>query len=171
MMESAGRVADGLLGHTLFSPRYIEEVALPALERGARVAGRDPGDIALVAMVLSSVGEDEEEARRDAAAMIAFYGSVKTYGKIFEVSGFGAEAERIREAFGRGDVEAMIAAVSEAMVDEFAVAGTADQVNDRLRRYDGLAEHVVLFPPSFKVAPERVEQNLAMLIERCGSAA
>ena len=168
MMESAGRVADGLVGHTLFSPRYIEEVALPAIERGARVAGRDPGDVALAAMVLTSVGDDEEQARRAAAAMIAFYGSVKTYAKIFEVSGFGTEVGRIREAFGRGDVEAMIAGVSEEMVDEFSAAGTSEQVNDRLRRYDGMAEHVVLFPPSFNLTPERVEENLAMLIERCG---
>jgi probable F420-dependent oxidoreductase len=171
MMESAGRVADGLIGHTLFSPKYIEDVALPAIDRGARVAGRDPGDVAFAAMVLSSVSDDEELARRDARAMIAFYGSVKTYGNIFEVSGFGPQAGQIREAFGRGDVEAMIAAVSEEMVDEFAVAGTPDDVRDRLRRYDNLAQHVVLFPPSFQITPERVAENLAMLIERCGPGA
>jgi hypothetical protein len=28
MIEAAGRVADGLLGHTLFSPRYVTEVVL-----------------------------------------------------------------------------------------------------------------------------------------------
>ena len=36
MIESAGRVADGLLGHTLFSPRYIEEVVRPALRARGR---------------------------------------------------------------------------------------------------------------------------------------
>src|SRR5439155_9234663 len=79
MMESAGRVADGLIGHTLFGPRYIEDVALPAVERGARKMGRDPGGVAFAAMVLTAASDDEEQARRDAAAMIAFYGSVKTY--------------------------------------------------------------------------------------------
>ncbi len=171
MMESAGRVADGLLGHTLFTPRYIEDVALPAIERGARTAGRDRADVGFTAMVLTSVSDDEEQARREAAAMIAFYGSVKTYARIFEVSGFAAQAEEIREAFRRGDVDAMIAAVSEEMVDEFSVAGTADHVNDRLRRYDAVADHVVLFPPSFRIEPEKVKENLAMLIERCGPSA
>ncbi len=168
MMESAGRVADGLIGHTLFSPRYIEDAALPAIERGALNTGRDPADVEFAAMVLASVSDDEEAARREAAAMIAFYGSVKSYANIFAVSGFAAEAEQIREAFGRGDVDAMVDLVSEDMVDEFAVAGTPAQVSARLRRYDGLADHVVLFPPSFKIEPERVAENLAMLIDTCG---
>jgi probable F420-dependent oxidoreductase len=168
MMESAGRVADGLIGHTLFSPRYIEDVALPAIERGAVKTGRDAADVEFAAMVLASVSDDEESARREAAAMIAFYGSVKTYANIFEMSGFGPEAERIREAFGLGDVDAMVDAVSEDMVDEFAVAGTPAQVSARLRRYDALADHVVLFPPSFRIEPERVAENLAMLIDTCG---
>jgi hypothetical protein len=57
------------------------------------------------------------------------------------------------------------------MVDAFAVAGKPDDVVAGLRRYDTLAQHVVLFPPSFNVAPERRRENLAMLIERCGPAA
>jgi probable F420-dependent oxidoreductase len=171
MIESAGRVADGLVGHTLFSTRYIEDVALPAIERGARTTGRDPRDVGFVAMVLCSISDDEVTARREAAAMIAFYGSVKTYGQIFDVSGFGAEAARIREAFGRGDVDAMTAAVSDEMVDAFAVAGRSGDVRARLQRYDALADHVVLFPPSFDVQPGRKAENLGLLIEHCSPGA
>jgi probable F420-dependent oxidoreductase len=167
MMETAGRVADGLVGHTLFSPRYIEEVAVPAVERGARIAGRDPSQIAFAAMVLCALSDDQETARREAAAMIAFYGSVKTYANIFDVSGFGAEARQIRDAFARRDIDAMTAAVSAEMVDTFAVAGRPADVRARLGRYDALAEHVVLFPPSFNVEPERRAENLALLVEHC----
>ena len=35
MLETAGRVADGVLGHTLFTRRYVEEVVRPAVARGA----------------------------------------------------------------------------------------------------------------------------------------
>lgn len=167
MIESAGRVADGLLGHTLFSPRYIEEVVRPAIERGARHAGRNPGDVALATYTLASAHEDEEQARREAAAMIAFYGSVKSYGNVFEVCGFGREAKAMQEAFAAQDVGAMVGAVSDAMIDEYAVAGTPAQVNEQLRRFDGVADSVVLSPPSFRVTPERVAENLAMLVEHC----
>jgi len=165
MIEAAGRVADGLLGHTLFSPRYIEEVVRPALERGARHAGREPREVALATYTLASASEDRAQARRDAAAMIAFYGSVKSYAAMFE--GFDAEAAAIREAFARGDAEAMVGAVTEAMVDELAVAGTPEEVGVGLRRYDGLVDEVVLSPPTFRVPPARVAANLATLIECC----
>jgi probable F420-dependent oxidoreductase len=169
MIETAGRVADGLLGHTLFSPRYLQEVAIPAVEKGAAHAERDRADIGITTFVLASASDDEEEARQDAAAMIAFYGSVKTYGKLFDVCGFAREAEAIREAFGRTDVDGMVAAVTDPMIDEFAVAGTPAQVNDKLRRFEGVADEVVLFPPSFRVSQERVAENLSILTGHCGA--
>ncbi|HMI72911.1 MAG TPA: LLM class flavin-dependent oxidoreductase, partial [Solirubrobacteraceae bacterium] len=167
MIESAGRVADGLLGHTLFSPRYIADVVRPAIERGAAHAGRDPGDVALATYTLASAHADRAQARREAAAMSAFYGSVKSYAGLFDACGFASEAEAVRAAFAAGDVEAMVGAVTEAMVDELAVAGTPDEVGEQLRRFDGVVDEVVLSPPTFRVAPERVAENLATLIEHC----
>src|SRR5919204_798076 len=41
MIEAAGRVGDGLVGHPLFTPEYVREVARPALARGAERAGRE----------------------------------------------------------------------------------------------------------------------------------
>ena len=103
--------------------------------------------------------------------MIAFYASVKSYSLLFEVCGFAREAASVREAFAHGDVDAMVAAVSEAMVDEFAVAGTPRQVVDGLRRYDGVVDHVVLSPPSFRTSAERVAENLAALTRCCATPA
>jgi probable F420-dependent oxidoreductase len=168
MIESAGRVADGLLGHTMFGPRYIEQVVRPALERGAAHAGRDPSEITLATYALAVADADEERARRDAAKMIAFYGSVKSYGALFEASGFGAEALAIQRAFAERDLKAMVGAVTDPMIDELACAGTPPQVRDKLRRYDGLVDEVALSPPSFQISPERAEEILTGLIEHCG---
>jgi probable F420-dependent oxidoreductase len=170
MIETAGRVADGLLGHTLFSPRYLQEVVRPALDRGALHAERDPGEVALATYTLAVAHEDEEQARREAAAMIAFYGSVRSYGNLFDVCGFASEAQAMQEAFRAQDVDAMVAAVSDAMIDEFAVAGTPRKVVDGLRRFDGVADRVVLSPPSFRITPERAEEILATLTEHCAPA-
>jgi probable F420-dependent oxidoreductase len=171
MIESAGRVADGLLGHTLFSPRYLGEVVRPALERGALHADRDPAGVGLATYVLAAAHDDEEQARREAAAMIAFYGSVRTYGNLFEHCGFGSEAQAIQAAFRARDLDAMVGAVSEAMIDEFAVAGTPAQVRDGLRRFDGIVDQIVLSPPSFRITPERAAQLLATLTEHCAPSA
>jgi hypothetical protein len=43
MTEVAGEVGDGLLVHGFSTERYLREVSLPALERGAAKAGQDAG--------------------------------------------------------------------------------------------------------------------------------
>lgn len=99
--------------------------------------------------------------------MIAFYGSVRSYGNLFGHCGFGSEAEAIQAAFRARDVDAMVGAVTEAMVDEFAVAGTPDQVRAGLRRFDGIADQIVLSPPSFRITQERAAELLAALTQHC----
>src|ERR671935_242369 len=46
MIEAAGAVADGLVGHPLFTPEYTREVVRPALARGAERTGRQAPPIA-----------------------------------------------------------------------------------------------------------------------------
>ena len=43
MTEVAGEVADGMLVHGFTTERYLREVTLPALERGAAKAGKTRG--------------------------------------------------------------------------------------------------------------------------------
>src|SRR5205823_351134 len=47
MVQAAGTVGDGLVGHPLFTPEYVRDVVRPALAKGAERAGRsDPVPIA-----------------------------------------------------------------------------------------------------------------------------
>jgi len=150
MVEAAGAVADGLVGHPLFTPRYVSEVVRPALARGAQRAGRaQPPPIA--GYLTCSVGEDRDGARRDAAAIIAFNSTVKTYRMTHQVSGFEREADAIRAAWSAGDFEGMAAAVSEEMIDAIALAGTAEEVRARFcERWEGVYERTLLWPPAFR---------------------
>ena len=150
MVEAAGAVADGLVGHPLFTPEYVHEVVRPALARGAERAGRDrPPPVA--GYLTCSVDEDSEAARRDAAAVIAFNSTVKTYRATHRVSGFEREAETIREAWSRGDFAGMAAAVTDEMIDAIALAGTPAEVRKRFAlRWDGVYERTLLWPPSFR---------------------
>jgi probable F420-dependent oxidoreductase len=142
MIEAAGKVADGLVGHPLFTPEYVSEVARPALN-GTPIAG----------YITTSVSEDRDQARRDAAAIIAFNSTVKTYRAVHRVSGFEAEAEAVREAWSRGDGDAMVAAVTDEMIDAIALAGTPEEVRSRFdERWDGVYERPLLWPPAFRGA-------------------
>jgi probable F420-dependent oxidoreductase len=155
MIEAAGAVADGLVGHPLFTPEYVGQVARPALAKGAERAGR--GDsVPIAGYVTCSVGEDRDDARRSAAAVIAFNSTVKTYDAVHRVSGFEREVEQVRSAWRAGDFGAMVEAISDEMVDTIALAGTADEVRSRYEeRWAGVYERTLLWPPAFK-GPEAV---------------
>jgi probable F420-dependent oxidoreductase len=145
MIEAAGAVADGLVGHPLFTPEYVSEVARPALARG--------GGVPIAGYITTSVSDDRDQARRDGAAIIAFNSTVKTYRAVHRVSGFEAEAEAVRDAWSRGDFAGMAAAVTDQMIDAIALAGTPDEVRARFEeRWDGVYERPLLWPPAFRGA-------------------
>jgi probable F420-dependent oxidoreductase len=150
MIEAAGAVSDGLVGHPLFTRRYVEEVVRPALAKGARRAGRDQ-KVPIAGYINCSVGEDREVARREAATLIAFNSTVSTYQSILRLHGFDENAAAIRTAWEKRDWEGMIGGVSDEMIDTIALAGTPDEVRERFESdWADLYETPLLWPPVFK---------------------
>lgn len=166
MIETAGRVADGFLGHPLFTRRYLDEVVRPSIEKGAAKTGRDANAVEICGVVITAVADDEEQARREVAAQLAFYCAPKTYAKVLEIGGFAEAGEAIRAAFTERDVEKMIAAVPAEMVDAMAVAGTPQQVRGKLAEIDraGVIDHVIVYPPSFQLSVRRCAELVASLV-------
>jgi probable F420-dependent oxidoreductase len=150
MIEAAGRVGDGLVGHPLFTPHYVREVARPALAKGAQHAGRDV-DVPIAGYLTCSVAEDRDAARQAARAVVAFNSTVKTYRVVHRLHGWEEHAERIREAWMAGDFGKAVEAVPDEMLDTIALAGTPDEVRERFaERWDGVYEHTLLWPPAFQ---------------------
>lgn len=149
MIQAAGRVGDGLVGHPLFTPEYVRDVARPALEAGVDHAGRDQ-HIPIAGYLTCSVSEDRDAARDAARATVAFNSTVKTYRIIHRHHGWEAHAERIREKWIGGDFAAAVKAVPDEMIDTITLAGTADEVRQRYtERWAGVYEHTLLWPPAF----------------------
>lgn len=143
MAETAGRAYDGVLGHPMTSPRYVAEVLRPAVERGARTAGRDPAEVDVTTNVILQVDEDREAARGQAAYQVAFYATTRTYAPVLALHGFDDRIGPLREAHARGDLEAM-ADIALPMVDTYAITGDADECRERLAAYEGLVDRVVV---------------------------
>lgn len=59
----------------------------------------------------------------------------------------------------------MFDAVTDDMIDVMGVAGTPKDVRDGLRRYEGVLDHIMLYPPSVGIALNRVADNLTALIK------
>jgi probable F420-dependent oxidoreductase len=143
MLETAGRVADGINGHPMISPEYVRQVVRPSVERGARAAGRDPGDVSVTTNLIVQVGRDREGARREAALQLGFYATTRTYSPVLALHGFDDLTGPLRRAYARGDTAEM-ARLAMPMVDTFALAGTPDEARERLAAYDGLVDRVIL---------------------------
>jgi probable F420-dependent oxidoreductase len=143
MAEAAGRVSDGVLGHPMSSPKYVTEVLRPAVERGARAAGRDPAQVSVTGSVILQLNEDREQARLEAALQIGFYATTRTYAPVLALHGYDDRIPPLREAFGRGDLPGM-AELALPMVDDFAITGSETECRDGLAQWDGILDRVLL---------------------------
>ncbi|HJO23914.1 MAG: LLM class flavin-dependent oxidoreductase [Myxococcota bacterium] len=160
MIRCAADVADGLVGHPIYTRKYIADKVLPELE-GSRCE--------LAPYVICSISDDPDRARREARAQIAFYYSTRLYHTVLDVHGWRDIGEEISQAFRRLDFKAMAAAVPDALVDAIAITGRPDEARDQLRQWDGLADHVLLYSPSIGLSPRRTQENLAAIVDTFGS--
>jgi hypothetical protein len=65
----------------------------------------------------------------------------------------------------------MSAAVTDEMVDAIAAAGTPDEVRDRLKQWDKLSDHLLLYSPSAGMSPGRIQENVTAIVETVGGRA
>ena len=173
MARMAGDVADGALGHLICSPRWLSEVMIPNFERGLARSGRERSSFDFIpGMCVALIADDSElEGAYDAARKtIAFYATVRTYAPVFELDGFGAEAEAVRNAFRAGDLAVVAAAVTDAMVDTYCAVGPLDRVRERVGEVAGLGDSVSLGPPTYFIPSEEIAQYQQRILEAFGSA-
>ena len=157
MAGIAGRVGDGVIGHGLFTRAWWDDVVRPAVAAGCAEAGPDKTALEH-GWVITAIDDDApERAILDARRMIGFYLTVKTYDPFVEHQGWQDEVAQLRAAFKKGDIPAMAAAVSDAMVGEIALCGTTrDAQETLLKRAGSLPRDVAyLAPPSFLVSERR----------------
>jgi 5,10-methylenetetrahydromethanopterin reductase len=165
MAVTAGRVADGVIGHGLFTRSWWTGVVRPAVEKGAAGGSRTEQG-----WIITAVDDAApERAIADARRMIAFYLTVKTYDPFVAHHGWEGPVRRLRAAFRTGDTDGMADAVTDEMLTEIAVCGTTGDAKELLaRRAGALPRDVGYFaPPSFLVGHKRraayARSSLALL--------
>ncbi len=165
MVRTAGRVADGLVGHPIATRRWHREVTLPTLREAEQGAGREAGACALVPYVVTSLQASREEAVADAKKQIGFYFTTELYHSILDLHGLREVGAACRAAFRKLDLKGMAEAVPDELVDEIAIACTPDEARDRLAQWKDLTAHPLLYAPTVGVHPERIRSNLDATLE------
>ena len=147
MTEMCGEVADGHLGHPMVSKRYLEEVTMPALQRGMDRCGRDRNDFEVSAEVMVATGQNDAELAAAVTAtrkQIAFYGSTPAYRRVLEVHGWGDLHDELNRLSKLGEWDAMGSLIDDDMLGAFAVAGPVDTIAAALRsRCEGVVDRVL----------------------------
>jgi probable F420-dependent oxidoreductase len=170
MVQLTGEVGDGILGHPFSSPRYFTEVVRPALDAGLDKTGRKRDEVRIVQGVICSIADSTEQAMREAKMQIGFYGTTRTYSPVFEVHGWADVVGPLRDAFAKGDAEGMIACITDEMCETYAIAGTPDEVREKIGRWQGLADELYLGPPWATPDSLRTADTFARIVETFRSA-
>ncbi len=164
MVRAAATVADGLVGHPIYSQRWLKEAVLPSVEDGLRRSGRSRDQFTIASEIITSVSDDRAEAMRAAKQQIGFYTSTRTYQPILELSGLGGIVDDLKVAVAGGDFARLAALIPDEFAEEVAVIGTASECREQMKRYDGLVDLPVLYPPAFGLSAEgAVRMREAML--------
>lgn len=171
MLRAAGRSADGVLGHGLFTDRWWDEVVDPELTRGVQARDGDPGSLRRWGWLITAIDDaDPERAIREARLQIAFYLTVRTYDSLVELHGWQDQVAAIRKAFRSSRPDTIAEHVTDEMLWSVAICGDAAQARAMLKTRNRLPDTAFLSPPSFLVGRRRRSEYDAAAIRFAAEA-
>ena len=131
MTEVAGEVADGFLVHGFTTERYLREVTLPALERGAAKAGKTRADLTVSypGFVVTGTDEASMAAADDGGAPAdRLLRLDAAYRPVLELHGWGDLQPELNTLSKRGEWVKMGELIDDEVLDAFAVVCPLDEV-------------------------------------------
>ena len=158
MTEVAGEVCDGFLCHGFTTERYLREVTLPALERGAAKAGRSLSEVEISGPAFVVTGTTEEEMAasiQGTKQQIAFYGSTPAYRGVLDLHGWGGLQDDLNRMSKAGQWKEMGALITDEILHAFAVVAEPEQLAAGLNeRYGSVVQRISFYAP-YASDPER----------------
>lgn len=148
MTEVAGEVADGFICHGFTTRRFLDEVTLPALEKGRAKAGKTMEGFELSGPMFVVTGRDEAEmaaAAKGVRGQISFYGSTPAYRKVLELHGWGDLQDELNRLSKEGRWAEMGDLIDDEVLHEFAVVAPIDEVASALHARWGDVLHRLSF--------------------------
>jgi probable F420-dependent oxidoreductase len=164
----AGELCQGFHVHPFHTTRYLDEVVIPAISKGATKAGRTIDDVELATTVFVMTGETEaevEQAMDPVRQQIAFYASTPSYLPVLEAEGwdFGGELNAMSK---RGQWQEMSALVPDEAVTTVGIAAPIDRLAGAIRdRYGDRVQRIGFYTigPGFHTDPDALRQVIAGL--------
>jgi probable F420-dependent oxidoreductase len=152
----AAEIADGVMGHPMWSIDWAVERIQPDLRAGLARGGRKREDVELNLWLWCAPNSDEAEAIEDSRATVAFYAGVEQYESFFEAHGFRDEARRLQEYVQKREVIPNARLVPDEMVRTFVLCGKPEALQERVERAWTVADSLCLVSPAYGLPPEKL---------------
>ena len=141
----AGQVCDGFHVHPFHTTKYIREVVLPNIERGAKMENRSRSNVELSSAIFVASNDTEREQTRK---QVSFYASTPTYRTVLNVHGWSGVGEKLSALAARGQWDEMPALISDDLLNAVAIVAPMDEIPARIKsRYAGLLDRVTFYAP------------------------
>jgi len=124
MTQAVSESADGLLAHPFNSPKYINDVTLPIINKGLKTTGKTRDQFDLSVSVMTGIGATEETHQQAVKAcrdQVAFYASTPNYKAVLETHGLGHLSEELNKLSKQGQWKEMGEAIDDETLKTFAV--------------------------------------------------
>ena len=146
MCGVVGEVADGIRLHPVCSPKFISEVMVPAVEKGAARTQRNADDIDWCMKPLIATAPDEaslHQVAESVRARVGFYLATPAYKAAFEVHGWGDQVDQAASFSREQRWDEIPALVSDEMFHTIATVGTYDRIASMLNeRFGSLIDRI-----------------------------
>lgn len=135
LSKVAGEVCDGFFVHPLHTVRYLDQVVLPNIDKGAAEHGKTGADVSRAISLFVMTGETQaeiEQAMEPVRQQISFYGSTPSYRPVLEASGWDF-GEKLNAMSKRGEWAEMTEVVPDEAVLEVGIAAPIDGLADAIK--------------------------------------
>ena len=137
-------------------------------EEGVRYAKRVAPSCETLARLICFVGDDPAEVRDLARWLLTPYLTVPGYNRFVALQGFEDEAQRVATAWGAGNRQGALEAISDELVDALVIAGPVEACRERIESFrDAGLDTPVLMLLSQK-GPQAVERAIEEMAPAVG---
>lgn len=156
LVRLAAEVADGVMGHPMWSVEWAVERMQPEFLAALEQAGRSRRDVEVNLWFWAAPGTDRKAAIDDCRPTMAFYGGIAQYEPFFAAHGFADVARQLQQGVRAGDFQSVAHLVPDEMVETFVALGEPAEVRARLAPAFAFADSLCVVSPAYGLPPEKV---------------
>lgn len=165
MLRLGAEVADGIIGHPIWSTHWATSEIPKELKKGLARGGRERADVHVNNWFWVTPNRDRKQSIEDARACVAFYAGIEQYEEYFAAHGFRDACKALQEGTRRGDYRSVAHLVPDAMASTFVITGSPEEVRRKLEPVWAVADSLTLIPPVLSLSPEQTQAYAATIAD------